>query len=182
MNKIKMTERRYLPEKQQGAALVIGLILLLIMTLLGITAMRGTTLQERMSGALKDKDIALQAAESALRDGEQQVETVVAPDFSVAGWYDSGDGVTRPDWKNNPDDPAETGDGGVIDYSGSIQWKHAPQYYIERLPAVTEDGASGSMALGDGSAKEEYSFFRVVARGFGNNGNTVTVLESTYRR
>src|SRR3546814_12700111 len=56
--------------QQRGVALVIVLILLLVMTLLGLASMRGTLLEERMSGNLFDRSLAFQAAEAALRPGE----------------------------------------------------------------------------------------------------------------
>jgi len=55
------------PQRQTGAALIVSLVLLLIMTVLGVTAMRTTTLQERMAGNLRDNNLAFQDAEAALR-------------------------------------------------------------------------------------------------------------------
>ncbi|HEY5758074.1 MAG TPA: PilX N-terminal domain-containing pilus assembly protein, partial [Steroidobacter sp.] len=52
--------------RQHGAALVISLLLLLIMTLLGLGASQSTRLQERMAGNQRDQELALQAAEAAL--------------------------------------------------------------------------------------------------------------------
>ncbi|MCX7100437.1 MAG: PilX N-terminal domain-containing pilus assembly protein, partial [Methylobacter sp.] len=53
---------------QSGAVLIISLIMLLLLTLIGTTAMQTSTLEEKMAGNLRDRDIAFQAAESALRD------------------------------------------------------------------------------------------------------------------
>jgi Tfp pilus assembly protein PilX len=53
--------------RRRGAALVIGLLILTIMTIVGLSAMRGTTLEERMSGNLKESNDAIQAAEAALQ-------------------------------------------------------------------------------------------------------------------
>lgn len=167
---------------QSGAALVISLILLLLVSLVGLAAMRSTSMQEKMAGAMGDKNQAFQAAEAALRAGEANVESVVAPDFSLAGWYDYGDGQTLPDWPANASDPSAIG-GGVITYSGSIQWKNPPQYYIERLPAVVDEGGhNGSLSVGDGTAMEQYTLYKIVARGFGKSTNSVVVVESVYRR
>ena len=55
---------------QRGAVLIISLIFLLLMTLVGVTAMQGTTMQERMSGNMQDRNVAFQASEAALRLGE----------------------------------------------------------------------------------------------------------------
>ena len=59
-----------MPAGQRGATLIIALIFLLLMTLIGVTSMQSTTLQERMAGNTRDRNLALQAAEAALRQGE----------------------------------------------------------------------------------------------------------------
>lgn len=161
---------------------MISLILLLMLSLIGLAAMRSTSMQEKMSGAMTDKNEAFQASETALRAGESKLESVVAPNFSDPGWYDHGDSRTRPDWKTKASVSSELGD-GVITYSGSIKWRNPPQYYIERLPPVLQQGGhGGSLSVGDGTAVEDYRLFRVVARGFGKNTNSVVVVESVYRR
>lgn len=60
---------------QSGAALIIVVLLLLIMTLLGLASLRATLLEERMAGAMVDRNLAFQAAESALRAGEAFVDS-----------------------------------------------------------------------------------------------------------
>ncbi len=62
---------------EKGIVLVSCLMLLLILTMVGITTMQTTTLQERMSGSIADKDLAFQAAEAALRDAELEIESEV---------------------------------------------------------------------------------------------------------
>ena len=51
---------------ERGAALVTSLVILVILTLIGVSALRNVTLSERMSGNLRDTNIAFQAAESCL--------------------------------------------------------------------------------------------------------------------
>lgn len=55
---------------QSGAVLIIGLIFLLVLTLVGVTAMRGTILQERMAGNFNESTLAFQRSEEILRFGE----------------------------------------------------------------------------------------------------------------
>src|SRR4030067_2933437 len=59
--------------RQHGVALITGLIFLVILTLLGITAARMAGLEERMSGNMRDSSLAVQAAEMALRDAERDI-------------------------------------------------------------------------------------------------------------
>ena len=61
--------------RQKGAALIISLILLVIMTLLGVAGIRGITQEERMANHSLDRSLAFQATEAGLREAEQLVET-----------------------------------------------------------------------------------------------------------
>lgn len=56
--------------QQRGVTLVIVLLLLIVVTLLGLAAMRGSILQERMSGNVTARGEAFQVAEGALRVAE----------------------------------------------------------------------------------------------------------------
>lgn len=58
------------PGRQAGAALIIALILLMVMSLLGLSSMRTTSTQEKMSANAYERSIAFQSAENALRLGE----------------------------------------------------------------------------------------------------------------
>lgn len=161
---------------QQGMALVIGLILLLVMTLMSIAAMRTTMMQERMAGSFQDNQRAFQAAETALREGEEILEQAALPSFNGQGLYESGDGRDRPDW-TAMDAATDATDALEIDedVSGVAE---KPQYYIERLPAAPPPGSS----LEAGTAEEGWELYRVTARGFGASDISVAVLESTFRR
>lgn len=55
---------------QRGVVLIVALIMLVIMTLLGLSSIRTVLLEERMAGNTFDRSLAFQAAEAALRDGE----------------------------------------------------------------------------------------------------------------
>ena len=59
--------------KQRGAVLIVALIMLLLLTIIGLSSMRDTSLQENMAGNMRDSNLALQASEAALRQGEEEV-------------------------------------------------------------------------------------------------------------
>jgi type IV pilus assembly protein PilX len=63
---------------QQGAILIVAFIMLLLLTIIGLSSMRGTSLQERMTGNMRDSNLSLQAAEAALRKGEQVASSKLA--------------------------------------------------------------------------------------------------------
>ncbi len=58
----------------RGVALVVALMMLVVMLVLGLTALRLSTTQERMTGYTLDRQLAFQAAEAALREIEARVE------------------------------------------------------------------------------------------------------------
>ena len=61
------------PAQQRGAVLIVALIMLLLLTVIGLSSMRGTSLQENMAGNMRDSNLSLQASEAALRKGEEEV-------------------------------------------------------------------------------------------------------------
>ena len=56
--------------RQRGIALIASMLILIIITLLGLSSMRSAGLQERMSGNQYDRNVVLEAAEAALREAE----------------------------------------------------------------------------------------------------------------
>ena len=71
------------PRAQQGIALIVVLILLLVMSLLAIVSLRSTLMEERMTANMADRSLSFQAAEAALRQGEQLAAT--KPAVPVSG-------------------------------------------------------------------------------------------------
>ncbi|MDZ4730045.1 MAG: PilX N-terminal domain-containing pilus assembly protein [Xanthomonadales bacterium] len=61
--------------KQSGFALIVGLVVLLLLTLIMLTALKLASLEERMAGNLRNQNIAFQAAESALREAEALISS-----------------------------------------------------------------------------------------------------------
>lgn len=63
------------PGRQRGVALVIAMVLLIVMALVGLAAMRGTIMQQKMSANLYDRQVAFQNAEAALRAAAAMIPT-----------------------------------------------------------------------------------------------------------
>ena len=73
-------------KKQRGVVLIMSLTILMVLTLIGVSAMKTSALQERMSGNARDYQIAFEAAEIALRAGEDYIGTItLTTDFSSTG-------------------------------------------------------------------------------------------------
>ncbi|MCX7178163.1 MAG: PilX N-terminal domain-containing pilus assembly protein [Proteobacteria bacterium] len=57
------------PAEQRGVALIVSLILLIVVTLIGLAAVQGTTMQVRMTSNFYDRSVAFQGAEAGLAAG-----------------------------------------------------------------------------------------------------------------
>jgi type IV pilus assembly protein PilX len=64
---------RTAPRRQQGVALAVVLILLLVVTLLALASLRGTLMEQRMSASMRDRSLSFQVTEAALREAERTV-------------------------------------------------------------------------------------------------------------
>lgn len=62
----------------RGSVLIVSLVFLLLLTIVGVSAMNMTSLEEKMTGNFRDHDLAFQTAEAALLDAEAYVEDVFA--------------------------------------------------------------------------------------------------------
>lgn len=61
------------PRHQAGATLLVAIMMLLIITLLALSSMRGVSLESRITGNLKQQKMLMNAAEAALRMGETSI-------------------------------------------------------------------------------------------------------------
>lgn len=160
--------------KERGSALLVSLVMLLLITLIAVGSMQGTILQERMTANLRDRDLAFQAAEAAMREAESVILNNIDTVFANAnGLYAVGNDNT-PDWRTRTLDAGN----GALTYQGEFPNVAAqPQYYIERIdtlqPAGTETEA--------GVVVPPPPFFRITAIGFGGSPDTSAVLTSVYR-
>ena len=165
--------------QQRGAVLIISLIMLLVLTLLGVTSMRTTILEEKMAGNLRDKNTSFQAAETALRDGEALIETLLATSSfdGTSGRLGSAD--TDPDFFASATwDPGED---NSIAYSGTMSGvAEQPRYIVKFVKEVTSD--TGSLKVGgygDGGTNSVNNF-RVTAKGTGQSESSSTILQAYY--
>jgi type IV pilus assembly protein PilX len=161
---------------ERGAALIVALVMLLIMTVLGVTAARNTNLQERMAGNLRDNNLAFQSAERALREGETFLQGATIPAFTGAnGLLTMQDGAGQAAFWSN--DAWWVANGRPAPSLAGDDVARAPLYVIEELPAIEDEG--GSLVFG---ALPDIGFYRVTAQAQGGTADAVTILQSTYRR
>ncbi|MDP3579672.1 PilX N-terminal domain-containing pilus assembly protein, partial [Methyloversatilis sp.] len=108
---------------QRGATLLVALVMLIVMTLLGLASIRGTSMQEKMGANMYDRSLAFQAVESALREAEASI-TVTTTVTNSNGLY-CLPGGTPPLCAIAAPTPPSGGEGGE---GGSESTPVAPAY------------------------------------------------------
>ena len=74
------------PRRQQGAILIVSLLMLLVLTLLALATMRAATFEERMAGNARDVNLSFQSAEAALRAAAAAILTLNAEPLRAWGF------------------------------------------------------------------------------------------------
>ncbi len=162
---------------QQGATLIVTLVLMLIITAIASSAMRNATLQERMAGNSRDVNMAFQAAEAAIRDAERLLDAGALGVFdgSAGRYFLCDDNITaceQPDW-------SDTSSTGWVSVSPSLsEVNRQPEYYIEKYPAIRDEDSAYDADI----ALDDLEFYRITARGYGLRDKTTAVIQVNFRR
>lgn len=170
------------PQRQDGVALFIALVVLLIITVLGISGLQTTSMEERMAAGARDHDIAFQSAEAALAQGEAFVEGLgpggLAQFTSNSnGLYDTAPAAGEPDrwetvdWSSGSIPTVGTSIAGVVSQ---------PKYIVEHMTTLlAEDDSLNISNLGTpiGAPTE---IFRVTSYSQGGSARAKVMLQATY--
>lgn len=188
-----MTHKTFrLRHPSRGAALIMSLVILLVLTVLGISAMKSTGQQENIVSNLRDHNLAFYAANSALAYAEGKLSTSASPPganqsepygtiysanvfvknniLSSASETLSGTAYNSNVW-GTPSSPSQ--------YATQYPYKLAnvinePSYIIQLIqyecPPSTNSRATGKCRFA----------YRITARGFGETVNSRVLLQATY--
>jgi len=165
---------------QSGSALIISLIILVAMTLIGITAMRTTVLEEKMAGNMRNKEIAFQAAEATLRAAERYIQNNVIS--TVAFDTDGSDGLYNHDdvriWENISWTDADSLENS--DFNSSYNVATPPRFVIQHLSTTGDSDKVVLDNIGEGTGGGNVETFLITARGTGTTDNAVVYIQSTW--
>ena len=175
-------------KSQSGAVLIVGLIMVLLMTIVGLAAIRGSSLQEMMASNLRDRNLAFQAAEAGLRAGESRVGLI---NDSARPAFDGTAGL-HPDLNQPTKTPVvqwsttEWIDDSVLT-AMSLDVASQPRYVVEELivsalDAAAAEGSGIDLASMDGAGGFPPEFYRVSSRGVGGTTDADVVVQSVYKR
>ena len=168
---------------QKGMVLLVSLILVALMSIVAVTAIKGSNLQEAMSGNMLDRNISFQSAETAIESAEKVLNGTTGSlntDGTDAQYADlQQPGKTPPylwtatEWSANAKEV-------------SVSWKNfsaKPRYAIELITVVEDAAYNGGAADFDGTMNNvEKEFYRVTGRDMGMTGNSEVILQTTYIR
>lgn len=181
---------------QRGAVLAVSLLILLVMTIIGIASMGSTTLQEKMANNNKQRQIALQAAEVALRTGETFLVSTINSVTSLATNFNATapvDGLyseraplvgtaTRPlpASSNIFDDAGWLASGNAVAVTTMSNLSRQPRFIIEYMGRVGEPPKTGYVNKKPDT--RQYAF-RITAIGWGEGAAPTAryVLQSSFR-
>jgi type IV pilus assembly protein PilX len=190
MISVQRVKQPAMPQRQQGAVLVFCLIFLTVLTMMGVSGMESTTLEERMSANMVDHETAFNAAETALQAGEawlvaQQTLPIVSTDGSTVVWQEDSMDPSTVGGGNN--DGKYWWDDNAV---GATWWTNnalapsnvpgvanQPRYLIEEFKTVD---TGQSIALGGGESTNPRVFHRITARGWGIANTTSAMVQATF--
>lgn len=131
-------------QRQKGVALLMSLVILLVLSLLATSSMQNSIMQERMSTSSREGLLALEAAEAALREVEEDLEELTSLNgFGISnGMHDKGEAPAVFDsatWTTDSKSLSASEVDGIT-----------PRYFVEyRGPvSLTADAANGGGAGG----------------------------------
>lgn len=170
----KLLSQKISGNRQCGVVLFVVLVMMLLLTIIGVTAMNNVTMEERMAGNLRDSDLAFQAAEATLRNGENWLSPLATlpsscnTDPCVTVWNAgtlSGLSGQSDGWWNTH---SRAG-------AGNISGLYAnPRYILEELAWVRD-----SLVVGHtGTTGTDY--YKVTARAVGGSQSAVSVMQTTF--
>jgi type IV pilus assembly protein PilX len=166
---------------QKGSVLVISLVILIAMTLIGITAMRTSLMEEKMTSNMREGELAFQAAEAALRAAEQNIQDNIISTVSFD--TDGSDGLY--DMTNNDIWKAINWDADdslvYADFDSTYNISTAPRYVIQHMATTGNDNDKTNLDnQGQGTGGGKVEAFLITVRASGGANKAYVYLQSTW--
>ena len=175
---------------QKGIVMVVALVMLVLITLLGLTSVRTLTIEEKMASNSYDRNIAFQSAETVLREAENIAGTQALPANGPNGGFpgtamvcnapnngsctnglcSTPDPTCTPRWE----DATFTGWQTATPAISATLAGNAPQYIIEYL------GNTFECEPGSPSTSTDCKRYRITARSNPGADRSVVMLQSTF--
>jgi type IV pilus assembly protein PilX len=183
--------------RQKGVALLMSLVILLVLSLLATSSMQNSIMQERMSTSSREGLLALEAAEAALREVEEDLEGLTSLNGfgSSNGMHDKGDAPGVFDsatWTTDSESLAATEVGGItpryfVEYRGPVSLTRDGQgangEYLLNLNfegTGNRDGGGGAAGPGGSDIMGKAESMRIVMMAQGPSEQSRKIIEAYY--
>lgn len=153
------------PSAQRGAVLLTGLVLLLVVTLFGVSGMQTITLDERIVSNMQSATIAFHGAESALSTCETNLQAEAGTVFRY--------GSFPANWRD--DASFWTGAGETAPFVTQVA--EAPRCVAEY---IGDGGDSAELTYDPTNSASSRPVYRVTATSKGADVSTEAILESVF--
>lgn len=176
--------QHYKIKNQRGSILIVSLMILVVLTMIGVSSMTSSSLQERMAGNFRDRQIAFQAAEMTLAYAEEFARNninsaSIFTDTGTDGYYTKYNGPTNLSafdstwWTSTKSRELPT---------TISQVRTQPRFVIEYRGdvGVTEGTSINVGGYGESTGGGLIANFRVTVRATGLSDNTQVFLQSNY--
>jgi type IV pilus assembly protein PilX len=185
-------QKQHKNNKQRGAVMITVLILSMVLTVAVISQMNITLLDEKIVANQKNRHIAFQAAEGAIREAEiwleEQAEVPSPLEDGAGSIWSLGspkqDDADAAEWwmANANDNEWWQGNGlealtQVDDLPNINDEEYRPRYIMEYYAYVQD-----SLVTGQQKDEQGRNFYRITTRGFGGSDSARVTLQTTYSR
>lgn len=156
-------------QKQSGAVLVIGMIMLTVLSILVISTSQNTGIQQKMTANLYTKQVVLQRAESALKEAEAYLLKV--PQKTLLDKFNNSAGHYIFDKNRRLNQISQWQQLQVIKTQSNTQ------YIIEQLPDIKTAGDSLDVTL-----PLSNRYYRITAMAKGSTDVSLIILQSIIKK
>ena len=164
--------------QQRGFVLPVGMVMLLILTIIGVNAMRDGILQEKMAGNFIDKEISFQGGESAMRAVQYlTLRTSYENIAAKKGFHSTTDNpLTAPDYS--------TINVATAGFEVEGIKKDSNNYAAKPHAIIEEISDTGSLKFGKEPVNQELAerHFRITVQSVGETESAVSTLQSVAKR
>jgi len=167
--------------RQKGVVLIVGLIMVLLISIVALASIRGSGLQEAMSGNMRDRGLAFQVAEGGLADGENVVlNNDLLCDGAIYGGIRCLDDRDKTPANSvqyfNTANFTNFGNISVLNLGQNIP----PSTYVVERIASFKAGKDDDLTEGVGTNISKVTAYRVTAIGNGISSDSQAIVQSTY--
>lgn len=165
--------------KQRGVSLAISLVMLLVISIISVSAIRVATMDEKMTSNMADKEMSFQASESGLMQAEKWLMQLALEPVAKSACEQhpcvkqldtSLDFTLRNDawWSANA---------GNYNTTSLIHINKPPRYYVEHYRFVPDNPTIGN------GVSSGFNYYRVTSRGLaGSDNSALSILQTSIAR